>query len=189
MIISSSIEDFETENNKRLNVLFRKHNEWLMACSYNNTKDLQLAQDFVQDLYLYLAEKKNPKIFYKDSFNLLYCHNFMKSRYINWIKRENKTTRPISFIDVEDVPYDIDYDIKIQQSYDTIINELENLKKTNMWSSAKLYEMYAFTDVTMEELSGKIGISKSTTFLNIKKIKEHIKKLIENPFKEESYEY
>ena len=66
-----------------------------------------------------------------------------------------------------------------------IKQELDRLSKTRMWSSSKLYELYAFSDVTMEELSKKIGISKSTTFLNIKKIKEHLKQVIENPFNEE----
>ncbi len=51
-----------------------------------------------------------------------------------------------------------------------------------MWSSARLYELYAFADITMEELSKEIGISKSTTFLNIKKIKEHLKEVLNNPF-------
>ena len=45
--------------------------------------------------------------------------------------------------------------------------------------------MYAFCNVTMDELSNNIGISKSTTFLNIKKIKQHLKSKIDNPFKEE----
>ena len=76
-------------------------------------------------------------------------------------------------------------DEKIQQAYDILVGELKRLEQTKMWSSAKLYEMYAFTDITMDELSKKIGISKSTTFLNIKKIKEHIKQLIDNPFKQE----
>jgi predicted DNA-binding protein YlxM (UPF0122 family) len=76
-------------------------------------------------------------------------------------------------------------DNKLQTAYDTIIQELDRLKQTKMWSSAKLYEMYAFTDITMEELSKKINISKSTTFLNIRKIKEHLKELIDNPFQNE----
>lgn len=170
------------ENQTRLSVLFAKHHSWLMACSFNNTKDKELAEDLVQELYLYLAEKRNPRLFYQDSFNLLYCHNFLKSRYINWIKRESKCTYITELEDREDEVYDLESDIKIQTAYDTIVYELDKLKQTRMWTSAKLYEMYAFTDITMDELSKKIGISKSTTFLNIRKIKQHIKELIENPF-------
>ena len=38
-----------------------------------------------------------------------------------------------------------------------------------MWTSAKLYELYAYSDLTMDELSKKIGISKST---NVSQYKE-----------------
>lgn len=185
MLISGSIENIELENTKRLGVLYTKHHNWLMACSYNKTKDVQLAQDLVQDLYVYLGEKRNPKLFYRDSFNLLYCHNFLGSRYINWVKRESKNNYPSKWKDKEDVPYDIDYDLKIQNAYDTIKEELENLSKTKMWSSSKLYELYSFSELTMEELSKEIGLSKSTVFLNIKKIKEHLKTIIDNPFNNE----
>ena len=54
-----------------------------------------------------------------------------------------------------------------------------------MWSSAKIYELYTFGDKTMEKLSDEIGISKSTTFLNVKKIKKHLKDNIKNPFDEQ----
>lgn len=184
MIISGSIENYEAETIQRLEVLYTKHGEWLMACSYNNTKDVQLAKDLVQELYLYLGEKRNPKLYYRDSFNLLYCHNFLRSRYINWVKRESKNNYPAQFRERPDEVYDIDYDIKLETSYNQLKQELDNLKKTKMWSAAKLYELYSFSEVTMEELSKKIGISKSTTFLNIKKIKEYLREQIDNPFKD-----
>jgi NAD-dependent SIR2 family protein deacetylase len=40
----------------------------------------------------------------------------------------------------------------------------------------------------METLADKIGISKSTCFLNIKRIKNHLKDTIDNPFKNEEDE-
>ena len=86
-IESGSIE----EVNKRLTVLYTKHNKWLYACAYNQSKDKRVSEDLVQELYLYLGTKRNPKLFFNDSFNLLYCHNFIRSRYINYIKRENKS--------------------------------------------------------------------------------------------------
>tara|TARA_R110000803_G_C11983035_1_gene320994 strand:+ start:2042 stop:2599 length:558 start_codon:yes stop_codon:yes gene_type:complete len=176
------------ETQIRLGVLFKKHNSWLMANAYNQSKNKTVSQDLVQDLYLYLAEKNNPKLYYRDSFNLLYCHNFIKSRYINFIKRQNKSTYIDDMKEKEDTPYNLQWDLELQHCYDTIKNELESLSKTKQWSSAKIYELYAFSDLTMEELSNKIGISKSTTFLNIKKIKEHLKNKINNPFNQEGDE-
>lgn len=181
IIESGSIE----ETTKRLGVLYQKHHSWLIACAYNQSKDEEVSSDLVQELYLYLGEKNNHKLFYNDSFNLLYCHNFIRSRYINWIKRENKSQPLNDRIDKEYETYDIQSDKRLHDAYDMIKQELDRLSKTRMWSSSKLYELYAFSDVTMEELSKKIGISKSTTFLNIKKVKEHLKQVIENPFNEE----
>lgn len=173
MLVSGSIE---IEINHRLSILYQKHHDWLNAVSYNLTNNKPVAEDLVQELYLYLAEKKNEKLFYRDSFNLLYCHNFLRSRWINLIKRENKNVYPEKWKDVEDEVYDTERDLSQQQLFDEIKEEVERLQKTPMWSSAKIYELYTFSDKTMEELSKDIGISKSTTFLNVKKIKQHLKK-------------
>lgn len=89
-------------------------------------------------------------------------------------KRENKKVYPQKWRDVEDTPYDIESDINQQKLYEDVKKEIDRLQKTNMWSSAKIYELYAFGDKTMEELSKEIGISKSTTFLNVKKVKQHL---------------
>ena len=175
----------EIEINKRLGVLYTKHNDWLQAVSYNIANNKTVSEDLVQELYLYLAEKKNPKIFFQDSFNLLYCHNFIRSRWINLIKRENKNIYPTNWRDEEDTIYDTEKDLQNQELYDDIIKEIQELQKTGMWSSAKIYEMYTFGDKTMEQLSQDIGISKSTTFLNVKKIKEHLKNKFKDKYNED----
>jgi RNA polymerase sigma factor (sigma-70 family) len=172
------------EINKRLGVLYNNHHQWLTAVAYNKSKDKQVSQDLVQDLYVYLAEKQNPKIFFNDSFNLLYCYNFISSRFINYIKRENKTTYVSEWKDKPDNIYNVGEDKRLEYAYDCIKKELDTLKSSRMWSSAKLYELYAFSDLTMDELSKEVGISKSTVFLNIKKIKQHLKMMIDNPFKD-----
>jgi RNA polymerase sigma factor (sigma-70 family) len=184
-MISGSVEHYRIETTKRLGVLYNKHHSWLMACAYNKSKDIKVSEDLVQDLFLYLGEKNNPKIYYRDSFNLLYCHQFLSSRYINYIKRQNKLSYIDDKVDGEDKQYDTEFDLLLENSYDQIKKELETLSKTKMWSSSKLFELYAFSDMTMDELSKKIGISKSTVFLNIKKIKKHLNQTIDNPFKDE----
>jgi predicted DNA-binding protein YlxM (UPF0122 family) len=98
------------------------------------------------------------------------------------VKRESKNTYPTRWKDKEEDEYDMESDIRMQQVYDTLKEELKRLNNTKLWTSAKLYELYAFADITMEELSNQIGISKSTTFLHIKKIKKHLKNVIDNPF-------
>lgn len=153
-----------------------------MAVAYNLSKDVDMANDLVGELYVYLGEKNNEKLYYLDSFNLKYCQMFLSSRFMNKVNRDKKMVITESFTDDLDDEYDYEGDNRLESSWNELKEELSSLKKGNMWSSAQLYEMYQFQNLTMEELSKKIGISKSTTFLNIKKIKEHLKNNINNPF-------
>jgi len=172
------------ELNQRLDTLYRKHHEWLMAVAYNLSQNVDTANDLVGELYIYLGEKNNEKLYYLDSFNLKYCQLFLSSRFINKVNRDKKMVITDSFKDNMDSEYDIEGDNRLEDSWNELKDELESLKKGNMWSSAQLYEMYQFENLTMEQLSKRIGISKSTTFLNIKKIKEHLRDNINNPFNE-----
>jgi DNA-binding transcriptional regulator GbsR (MarR family) len=114
----------------------------------------------------------------------MYLHAFLKTRWINRIKQRDKNVQLPEKWDKIDEVYDEDLDIRMQQSYDEIVTEINELQKTRMWSSARLAELYFFTpDMTLDKLSKDIGISKSTSFLNIKKIKQHIKLTKKNPFK------
>lgn len=186
MEISGSIH---SECNKRLEVLYKKHHNWLGAVAYNISKNMEASEDLVSQLYLYLGEKCNPDIWYLDSYNLQYCRSFIQSRFINEIKRNSKMITTDSFIengwDMQDSEYDEDADIKIDEAYDDVRDELDRMKKKKGFASAMIYQHYWFSDMTLDEVSKAIGISKSTTFLAVKKTKEHLKKVIQNPFKKD----
>lgn len=182
-----TLEEIQRENNRRLDLLYRTKNDWLMASAYNITKDRDSAQELVAELYTYIAEKGNPNIWWgDDEYNMMYLYSFLKTRWINQIKQNNKNVQLSDNWDTVDEEYNEERDIKIQQCYDEIVEEINNLQKTKMWSSARLAELYFFGDkkMTLEKLSSDIGISKSTSFLNIKKIKQHIRLTKDNPFKQ-----
>jgi len=183
-----SAEEIQRENNRRLDLLHRTKNDWLMKVSYNLTSDVDEANDLVSELYLYIAEKGNPNIWWgEDGYNMMYLFSFLKSRYINGYKQAKKVTRLKDNFDIPDEePYDEELDQKVQQTYDEVVKEITELQKTKMWSSARLAEIYWFDEsMTLERLSKEIGISKSTSFLNVKKVKEHIKGKHKNPFRSE----
>lgn len=183
-----SVEEIQKENNRRLDILYRQKNDWLMASSYNITKDREAAQELVAELYTYIAERGNPNIWWgEDEYNMMYLYSFLKTRWINQIKQNNKNVRLSDTYDREDEVYNEEGDTKIQKCYDDIVDEINKLQRTKMWSSARLAELYFFTpDMTLDKLSKDIGISKSTSFLNIKKIKQHIRLNKENPFRNDS---
>ena len=175
------------ENNDRLEVLYRKHHKLFMGTAYNITKNEVVAEDLVGDLYVYLGEKTREKLWFKDSFNLLYCINFLQTRWLNKVKRDKKISYSADIKDtIIDTDYNTEFDERLDKAYEEVINEVKALQNTNMWTSAKLYSLFWIDNpnMTLKELSQMIGISNSTSFIHIKKVKEHLKNNIQNPFKQ-----
>lgn len=181
MFDSGSLQHIE--NTKRLETLYRKHDTWLKKVAYNVCGNDDVVDDLIQELYLYLGTKQNSKLYYLDSFNLKYCYSFIHSRWNNLINREKKSIYPSNFKDTPLEEYDATWDNNLHNFEKEVLKELKRLENTNDWAQAKIYRMYQFSDKTMEELSKDIGISKSTTFMSVKKIKHHLKKTIQKPIK------
>jgi hypothetical protein len=113
----------------------------------------------------------------------MYLHSYIKTRWLNRVKRDKKSTSNLPE-EVEEEEYDIGFDMRLEKGYQDVLQELEKMKGTRSWSSAKIFELYWFGDDTMESLSDKLHISKSTTFLNVKKVKQHIRNKVQNPFRD-----
>ena len=175
-------QSIQSECNERLDTLYRMHGEWINNITLNMCKNKGVTEEVVSDLYLYLAEKCNPKLFYKESYNLHYVYMFLKTRALNMLKRNGKVKTLPDNWDVIDTEYDIEYDTKVQKAYDEVKEEIKNMKNKKGFASAMIYEYYWFSDKTLDEVSKGIGISKSTTFLAVKKVKKHLKNNIQNPF-------
>lgn len=175
----------QIENNKRLEILYKQSHNWLVAVAFNLSKDKEVAEELVQECYLYLAEKCNPSLWYLNSFNLLYLNSFIRSRFFNKVKVDKRRADLSDDYDVVEEEYNAEKDERLENAYDDMVEELKRLEKTKLWAPSKLAQMYFFSEDTLESVSDKIGISKSTTFLHVKKIKKHIRENIQNPFKPE----
>jgi DNA-directed RNA polymerase specialized sigma24 family protein len=181
--ILKELMDRIKENTQRLDILFRQSHGWLKACAFNISKDRDTADDLVCELYVYLAEKCNPALWYLNSFNLMYCYSFLKTRFLNRIKVQKRNTTLSDNYDTVDNEYDTDKDERIEISYNEVVAELKGMEYTTKWASSKLAQLYFFTDgMTLEKLSKEIGICKSTGFLHVKKAKKHLKDTLNNPF-------
>lgn len=175
------------ENNQRLDELFRNHHNWLIACAFNISKNRDTSEELVGELYLYLANRPNPALWYLNSFNLQYCYSFLKTRFINRIKIENRTkTLPDTYDEVES-EYDIEFDKELELAYDTLVEEFKKMEQTKNWASSKLAQLYYFNDdMTLERLAEEIGICKSTAFTHIKKAKLLMREKLKSPFRSNS---
>ncbi len=173
----------QKENNKRLDVLFRNSHGWLSAVAFNLSKDKEVADELVGELYLYLAEKCNPALWYLDSFNLMYAHAFLNSRFLNRIKAAKRNVPLSDTYDEVENEYDVDADEKVEDVYNKMVDELKRLERTRLWAPSKIYQLYAFDkEMTFEKLASELKLSKSTVYLNCKKIKKHLKDNLDNPF-------
>jgi DNA-directed RNA polymerase specialized sigma24 family protein len=182
MIDSGSIQRCECD--RRLIGLYNESNNWLVSAAKKITKNKEESQDLVQELYEYLHLKCNSKLFWGDNtYNLFYCNKFLHSRFMNKTKKLNRTTYVEEVYDMrEDIPYDEEKDLQIQRAHEHIMNELRELEKTKMWASSKIFQLYWMSDKTLDTVAKDIGISKSTTFLAVKKIRKYLEEVIENPF-------
>jgi DNA-directed RNA polymerase specialized sigma24 family protein len=177
------VNKIQSENNKRLDVLFRNSHGWLSAVAFNLAKDKEVADELVGELYLYLAEKCNPALWYLDSFNLMYAHAFLNSRFLNRIKAAKRNVPLSDSYDEVENEYDVDADEKVEDVYNKMVDELKRLERTKLWAPSKIYQMYAFDkEMTFEKLASELKLSKSTVYLNCKKIKKHLKDNLDNPF-------
>ena len=179
--VSSSIQ---TQCNQRLTNLFNQSHEWLLKASYNICKSFEESEELVSDLYLYLAKECRENIWWGNSYNLIYCQKFLRHRWFNRVEKLKRYqyTNDNLIMDETLTEYDEQRDRDIMKAYEDVINELKSLQTTKLWLAARLYEMYWMSDDNLNEVAAKIGISKSTTFLAIKKIRNHMKNVINNPF-------
>ncbi len=182
-MISGSIE-LREDCNKRLEVLYNTKYKWLLNEANKLTKNREESEDLVQELFEYLHNKCNPKLFYEDSYNIFYCNKFLHSRFMNKTKKLNKTTIVDKIKDRPDEDiYDVDFDKRLEDAHNQVLSELKDLQRSKMWTPARIFELYWMSDDTLDETSKKIGISKSTTFIAVKKIRKYLKNTIDNPFK------
>lgn len=174
-----------TENNRRLDGLFRKHNEWLRKVAWNLCGDEDIVDELVSELYLYLAENGNENLYYHDgTFNLGYCNSFLKSRFINKMKSKNKFTDYEPDENIPQIEYNEEFDKSLDSTYSDIKKFLKSKQTKDDWVSAKIAELYYFgKGFTIEGLAKEVGVSKSTVFLHIKSMKKEIRNNIDNPFR------
>lgn len=182
MIDSGSMQ--HTECNRRLTNLYNESHIWLIREAKKITKNTQESECLVSELYEYLHTKCNPKIWWgENSYNLFYCNKFLHSRFMNKVKKLNRTTYVEDVFDNEvDIPYDTEYDLRLQEAHEEVISELKKLEITKHWPQARIFELYWMSPDTLDEVANKIKISKSTTFLAVRKIRHYLKLVIDNPF-------
>ena len=134
-----------TENSTRVEVLYKRHYKSLLNYANNITKDSEISEELLSQLFEFLLTKIQPKLYYADSFNLAYAQRFIFSKFINYINEKNKLIELNNNLEVFEEEEDYDYiqDNKIEelkQTYLNIVNECKNKNKYGaVYIKKKLY--------------------------------------------------
>jgi predicted DNA-binding protein YlxM (UPF0122 family) len=68
-------------------------------------------------------------------------------------------------------------------AYENIKLEVNKLKDTALWADAMIFTYYFESDESLNDLAKRLKVSKSTVFLSVKRIKNYLKEIIDNPLK------
>lgn len=169
------------ENRKRLDNLCKRHHKWLLQCARNITRSEIMGEELVSSLYEYLSTNLTENLYYgADDINLLYCHRFLKTRWINRAKRDRRNTDTIP--DIQTDEYDTDADNRMETAYNMVQQEIADMKQRCGWQSAMIWQIYTEEKKTLKQMSTEIGISTSTVFSHVEKVRQHLRCVIPNPF-------
>lgn len=183
-MINTLSGSIQLQCDRRLTNLYNQSHTWLLQVSYNICKSYEESEELVSDLYVYLAKDCKPNIWWGDSYNLIYCQKFLTHRWYNRVgklKRYQYTETPVE-LDIPYEEYDESRDRDIMKAHEEVLKELNRLRITRLWAPAKIFEIYWMSDRTLDQVAKEIGISKSTVFLSIKRIRNYLKDILDNPF-------
>ncbi len=176
----NSFEEIKKGNQKSFEVLFRKLYSDLVRYAFKITRDQSAAEEIVQDIFLYLWEKRN-QLDVKGSIDS-YLYSAVKNRCINWLKIElPKLQVTIDISDYEQAVRQSDNDENEEkvkkQLIDSAINRLpEKCREIFILSrSAGLtyQEIAEDLDISVKTVENQMGIA-------LKKLRIELKPLMDD---------
>jgi DNA-directed RNA polymerase specialized sigma24 family protein len=167
------------DNQKLVQALYNKSNDWLLKCAYNFTRDADEAKELVQDVYVYLLEMDNiEKIRFNDSLNLLYIYRIIKTSFLLGKKRN------ISHIELTECDgmlgedYDYEGDSEFERKLEIVNTELYSSSSGLHWFDSKLLTVYIEEDHSLTSLSQNTHISRSACWNSINRSKKYLKQKV-----------
>ena len=146
-----------------LEELAKKDKYWRKT-AYYICKDVNLADDLVQEMYLKLADNKKQ-------INDFYVILTIKNLFLDFCKKKKRE------IFIEDYNFQIQ-DSSVYEIDDNDKNILDSIYNNSEWWQLELLEMS--NDHSLRELEERYNINYGFIFRNLKKIKEKVWQEVEN---------
>ena len=170
-------------NAQRVELVYKKHHKWLLACAFNLTQSQGDAEELVQDLYLKLMEMENlHKIVYNETdLNLFYLYKILKSSFLNNVKAAQKLNQTSLKSEIIDNTPEEEYDYQKDQNTEKLLELIEDTLANDMtWFDSKLFVTYIEEDHSIQSLHNATKISKNAIFTSLRKTKTLIKQKSKN---------
>ena len=171
------------EKNDIISHLYNTQHKWLIACSFNFTKNQDKAEEVVQTLYLQLLEMDDlTKIIYQgQSLNQFYLYKMLKSLFVKSINKQTPTHEIT--LAIEETYEGDDYmnpEDNIEHQIQGYINEA--MEQIHFFDRL-LFETYLRENHSIMSLHKATKISTSTIWSSQQKLKKFIKHYVNEKLK------
>lgn len=152
-----------------LKILARDHSKWVGVVE-NLGANKAICEDIVQDVYIKVAEMKNPrKLLYNESeANYWYFCLMLRSRFIDYIRKQ-KLEASAEFVYDKNEP-DLDQEEAWERLYQSIIAKINTFGRYG----SVLSQMYFKTDYSLKRLSEMSEISITSIYNSIRKYRDQL---------------
>ena len=175
-------------------ILTKRHKEWIsMAMSI--CKDIHLANDIVQDMYLRLNKylDKPEKIIKDGEVNSYFIYITLRNLFYD-AKKSHKAEISKDYSDVEnisilsalaEIPEETEENDGMEKAYLTIFEAIDKEVSTWHWYDQKLFRLYYYTPQSLRDIAGDTKISLTSIYNSCK----NYKKILKEKFGEDIEDY
>jgi len=154
-------------------ILTKRHKEWIsMAMSI--CKDIHLANDIVQDMYLRLNKylDKPEKIIKDGEVNSYFIYITLRNLFYD-AKKSHKAEISKDYSDVEnitilsalaEIPEKTEENDGMEKAYLTIFEAIDKEVSTWHWYDQKLFRLYYYTPQSLRDIAGDTKISLTSIY-------------------------
>jgi len=157
-----------------LKLLYLKHKDWCdVVESFGVNKDT--AEDIVQEMYIKVHKLvvNGTNIMYNDNeVNYYYIYRTLYTLFLDLKRKESK----VDILGLDDITKDLTQDEFVD--YDNLFDKLTNELETLYWYDRKVFELIDSGE-SFQDLSEKTKISYYSLYNTYRKVKRHLKDIIE----------
>ena len=157
-----------------LKLLYFKHKDWCdVVESFGVNKDT--AEDIVQEMYIKVHKLvvNGTNIMYNDNeVNYYYIYRTLYTLFLDLKRKESK----VDILGLDDITKDLTQDEFVD--YDNLFDKLTNELETLYWYDRKVFELIDSGE-SFQDLSEKTKISYYSLYNTYRKVKRHLKDIIE----------